>query len=133
LTGKYKGMQEPEAGTRHSFRTQVDGPRFWNQAGFQTAEVLEQVSMESGIPMIKLAIGWPLKRKCVGSVIIGARTVDQLTANLEVGDWDVPEEVWNVLEERTRPKEEYTSWFVKANYKRLFSAVEFHDDQRELP
>lgn len=133
LTGKYKGMQEPEAGTRHSFRTQVDGPRFWNEGGFKTAEVLEQVSNESGIPMVKLAIGWPLRRKFVNSVIIGIRTIEQLKANLEIGDWDVPEDVWNELEERTRPKEEYTSWFIKTNFQRFFTAVEFHDERKKLP
>ena len=133
LTGKYKGMQKPGAGTRHSFRTQVDGPRFWNEDGFKTTEVLEQVSNESGIPMVKLAIGWPLRRKFVSSVIIGTRTIEQLKANLEIGDWDVPEDVWNVLEERTRPKEEYTSWFAKTNYDRFFTAAEFHDENVELP
>ena len=83
--------------------------------------------------MIKLAIGWPLRRKFVSSVIIGVRTVDQLKTNLELGDWDVPEDVWDELEERTRPKEEYTSWFAKSNYQRFFSAVEFHDEKAELP
>ena len=48
LTGKYKGMAEPKEGTRHSFRTQVDGPRFWHQDGFRTAEILDQVSEKVG-------------------------------------------------------------------------------------
>jgi len=133
LTGKYKGMVEPKEGTRHSFRTQVDGPRFWNRDGFQTAEILEKVSQQAGIPMAKLAIAWPLGRKFVSSVIIGARTVEQVQANLQVGDWEIPQDVWNELEERTRPKEEYMSWFGKANYARTFAAAEFHDKSAELP
>jgi aryl-alcohol dehydrogenase-like predicted oxidoreductase len=133
LTGKYEGMKAPAAGTRHSFRTQVDGPRFWNEQGFRTAEVVGQVSRESGIPMPKLAISWPLGRKFVSSVIIGVRTLDQLRANMEMGDWDLPEEVWEKLEERTRPAEEYLSWFAGQNYARFFSAAEFHDERAELP
>jgi aryl-alcohol dehydrogenase-like predicted oxidoreductase len=133
LTGKYKGMKEPQKGTRHAFRTQVDGPRFWHEQGFKTAALLEQVAQESGIPMAKLAVAWPLRRKFVSSVTIGVRTVDQLSLGLEIGDWDMPQDVWNTLEERTRPPEEYTGWFAKANYKRFFGAAEFHDERAELP
>jgi 1-deoxyxylulose-5-phosphate synthase len=133
LTGKYKGMQEPAKTPRHSFRTQMDGPRFWNPQGFRTAEIVEQVSREAGIPMAKLAIGWPLGRKFVSSVIVGARTVDQLKENIEPGSWDLPRDVWIALEERTRPEPEYLGWFNKKNYDRFFQAAEFHDEQAELP
>src|SRR3972149_4736522 len=103
LTGKYKGMQEPAKGTRISFRTQVDGPRFWHARGFKTAEIVEQASGALGIPMPTLAIAWPLRRKFVTSVIIGVRSQDQLKAHMEAGDWDMPEDVWRRLEEQTRP------------------------------
>lgn len=133
LTGKYKGMREPAEGTRHAFRTQIDGPRFWNEQGFRTADIVENVSAESGIPMFKLAIAWPLGRKFVSSVIIGVKSVDQLRANMEVADWDLPNGVWEALEERTRPADEYLSWFSRKNYERFFSAAEFHDERAELP
>ena len=133
LTGKYKNMTDPAQGTRLSFRTQVDGPRFWHPKGFKTAEILEQVSLDSGIPMPKLAIAWPLQRRFVTSVIIGARNQKQLAANMESGDWDIPEDVWQTLEERTRPEEEYLTWFNRQNYKRIFAAAEFHDERLELP
>jgi hypothetical protein len=45
----------------------------------------------------------------------------------------MPEDVWNALEEKTRPEEEYLSWFNKKNYERFFSAAEFHDGRSELP
>lgn len=133
LTGKYEGMAEPARGTRLSFRTQVDGPRFWHSKGFKTAGLLEQVSSKSGIPMPKLAIAWPLKRRFVASVIIGAKSQEQLERNMETGDWDIPEDLWNELEGKTRPEEEYLTWFNKRNYERFFSAAEFHDEKSELP
>ena len=129
LTGKYKGQQEPAAGTRISFRTQLDGPRFWHARGFRTAEILEKVSADTGIPMFKLAIAWPLQRRYVASVIIGVRTADQLEANLKTGDWDMPAEIWSQLEEQTWPEEEYLTWFNRQNYQRHFAAGEFHDDK----
>lgn len=127
LTGKYKGQSEPAKGTRISFRTQVDGPRFWHPTGFKTAEVLEQVSAQTDIPMADLAIAWPLKRRAVTSVIIGARTRDQVEANLKSGDWDIPEDVWHTLEESTRPEEEYLTWFQRFNDKMFYSRAEFCD------
>lgn len=133
LTNKYKGMAVPAEGTRLSFRTQVDGPRFWHPQGFKTAEILEQVSANSGISMHKLAIAWPLRRRFVTSVIVGVRSCDQLAANLEPADWDMPEDVWNALEEQTRPWEEYLTWFNKRNYERFFEAGEFHNNDAELP
>ena len=133
LTGKYKGMTEPAAGTRHSFRTQVDGPRFWHPRGFKTAEILEAVSASSDIPMAKLAVAWPLKRRFVASVIIGVKNADQLRDNLELGDWDMPEDIWQNLEAKTRPEEDYLTFFNKLNYNRHFAAAEFHDETVELP
>lgn len=133
LTGKYKGMKEPEKGTRLSYRTQVDGPRFWHPKGFETAEILESLSKEVKISMGKLAIAWPLGRPFVTSVILGVKNVEQLERNLEVADWEMPEEIWKSLEEKTRPQEEYLTWFNKKNYERFFSAAEFHDARKELP
>jgi aryl-alcohol dehydrogenase-like predicted oxidoreductase len=133
LTGKYKGMKEPATGTRYSFRTQIDGPRFWNEQGFRVAESLEQVSKECGIPMARLAISWPLGRKFVSSVIIGVKSVHQLEENMEAADWDMPAEIWKMLEERTRPPDDYLGWFNRKNYERFFNAAEFHDERAELP
>lgn len=132
LTGKYGGSETPGEGTRASYRTNVDGPRFWHRRGFETVRILEGVSKEFDIPMVDLAIGWPLGRRFVTSVIIGARNLEQLEANLVPADWDIPEDAWNALEERTRPEEEYMSWYNKFNYKRFFEAAEFHDPDVEL-
>ncbi|MFZ0135043.1 MAG: aldo/keto reductase [Desulfobacterales bacterium] len=132
LTGKYRGQDEPEKGTRASFRTAVDGPRFWHPRGYKTAEIVADVSRKSGIPMAKLAIGWPLGRKFVTSVIIGVKNLDQLEKNMASAEWDLPQEVWDELEKRTRPEEEYMTWYNKFNFDRFFSASEFHDPKAEL-
>ena len=126
LTGKYQGQETPAAGTRASFRTQVDGPRFWHRRGYETAEIVSDVSKRCGIPMAKLAIAWPLGRTFVTSVIIGVKNVDQLKRNMEPADWDLPMDVWDELEKRTRPEEQYMTWYTKFNNARFFNASEFH-------
>jgi aryl-alcohol dehydrogenase-like predicted oxidoreductase len=133
LTGKYRGMTEPAKGTRMQIRSQIDGGRFWHPRGFRVAEVVEAVSAKAGVPMAKLGIAWPLRRRFVTSVIVGVRNQDQLASNLEPGDWDMPEDVWKTLEEQTRPEEEYQIWFNKMAYARFFNAADFHDERAELP
>ena len=132
LTGKYRGQEKPEKGTRASFRTQVDGPRFWHPRGSQTADIVAEVSKKFGIPSQQLAIAWPLGRKFVTSVIVGVKTVDQLEKNMAPADWDLPQDVWNELEERTRPEEEYMTWYTKFNNNRVFKVSEFHDEKADL-
>lgn len=132
LTGKYKGQSEPAAGTRISFRKQLDGPRFWHPKGFKVADLLDQVSSETSIPMHKLAIAWPLRHRFVTSVIIGVRTAEQLDANMEMGDWDMPDDIWVRLEKQTKPEDDYLTWFNRQNYSRMFSAGEFYDETKAL-
>jgi len=133
LTGKYKGMTEPPMGSRLQRRAQMDGARFWHPKGLKAARAVEDVAAKTGIPMAKLAIAWPLRRRFVASVIVGVRTQEQLASNLEPGEWDMPEDVWKALEELTRPEEEYLTWFNRMGYERIFAAADFHDERAELP
>lgn len=110
----------------------MDGARFWHPKGLKAAQAVENVSAKTGIPMGKLAIAWPLRRKFVASIVVGVRTQEQLASNLEPGDWDMPEDVWKTLEEQTRPEEEYLTWFNRMSYERIFAAADFHDERAEL-
>ncbi len=123
---------KPPEGSRLSFRMKVDGPRFWHPRGFETAQALEQVSKDSGIPMAKLAVSWPLGRRFVTSVIIGVKSRKQLAENLETADWDMPGDVWNRLEEATRPEEEYLEFFNRASYSRFRELGEGAEEKTRL-
>jgi len=48
LAGKYKGMTEPNQGSRMQMRMQMDGARFWHPRGFRAAQAIEGVSEEDG-------------------------------------------------------------------------------------
>jgi aryl-alcohol dehydrogenase-like predicted oxidoreductase len=132
LTGKYRDVAQPPPESRFSIRKQIDGGRFWHPRGLETARILEAASQASGVPMAKLALAWPLKRRTVSAVAVGVKSVAQLTPNLEAGDWDMPDDLWRSLEERTRPTEDYLTWFNKSNYERFASAAEFHERLREV-
>jgi len=131
LTGKYKGMTDPPKESRIQRRMQIDGVRFWHARGLKAAQAVQDMSTKTGIPMGKLAIAWPLRRRFVASVVVGVRTREQLASNLEPGDWDMPEDVWKTLEEQTRPEEEYLTWFNRTSAERIFAAADFHDERAE--
>ncbi|MFQ3621415.1 MAG: aldo/keto reductase [Spirochaetales bacterium] len=124
LTGKYRGAQEPPKGSRLEYRIKVDGPRFWHEKGFRTAEKLASVSEQTGIPMAKLALAWPLTRKFLSSVIIGVRTLNQLEENLEALDWDMEPETQKLLDDLSAPEKDYLWWFNSTNYKRFVDTAE---------
>ena len=87
----------------------------------------------SRLPSHRLAVGWPPKWCFVSSVVIGVKNLQQLTDNLELGDWDLLREVWQQLEAKTCPPEDYLTWFNRANRERHFDAAEYHDELKELP
>jgi hypothetical protein len=78
-----------------------------------------------------------MKYRWLGSSGLLVSRISLGTMTFGTDNWGCGEkesqDVWNTLEERTRPPDEYTGWFAKANYKRFFGAAEFHDERTELP
>jgi aryl-alcohol dehydrogenase-like predicted oxidoreductase len=132
LAGRYKGMAEPVKGTRMQLRMQVDGKRFWHPMGQRAAQAIQTVSERTGVPMARLAIAWPLRRKFVSAVVLGISTRAQVLENLEAADWDMPREDWDAIEAATRPAEDNLTWFNRQNYQRVLDAAEFHDERADL-
>ncbi len=132
MTGKYRGQSEPPKGSRFQHRAFMDGGRFWHAKGLRVAGLLEDLSKETGASMARLAIGWPLRRKFVASVVVGVRSAQQIKDNLEAAEWDMPDGVWQKLEEATRPEDDNLMWFNRPNFQRFWAAAEFHDPKAEL-
>jgi aryl-alcohol dehydrogenase-like predicted oxidoreductase len=82
LSGKYRPGDAPPAGARlerwkDSFR-KVDSPKNW-----ATLAVVEAVADEVESSPASVALAWLLHKDRVSSVIFGARTEEQLSANLQ--------------------------------------------------
>jgi 1-deoxyxylulose-5-phosphate synthase len=77
LTGKYRRGGEVPKGTRFDV---IPGHQriYFTDHGFATLEGLEAVSRESGRSMIQLSLAWALGRSGVTSVLVGARSTDQV-------------------------------------------------------
>jgi aryl-alcohol dehydrogenase-like predicted oxidoreductase len=85
VSGKYRRGQEPPAGSRQL--TDWNEPPVYDQEKlYDTVEVLAAVGAEHGVSAAQVALAYLLGRPAVTSVIVGARTTEQLTDNLNAAD-----------------------------------------------
>jgi len=111
LTGKFRreGEDGPEGARRSSF----DFPPVDKETGYDTVEVLDVLARDKGTTIPRLALGWLLARKGVSSVIVGAKTMDQLEDDLGAVDVSFSEEELERLDEVTPPPEPYPQWMIR--------------------
>jgi len=90
LTGKFRRGQETDRSWRRgdpeNFLNQVEFLRFDEGRGYDILQTLDKVAAEHGVSVVKVALAWLLTKRAVASVIIGAKTMDQLSENLGAGE-----------------------------------------------
>jgi aryl-alcohol dehydrogenase-like predicted oxidoreductase len=82
LSGKYRRAGSPETGTRQVSGTWNEPPVRDREKLYDTVEVLVDIANGHGASPAQVALAWLLGRPAVTSVIIGARTDEQLSDNL---------------------------------------------------
>jgi aryl-alcohol dehydrogenase-like predicted oxidoreductase len=82
LSGKYRRGGSPESGTRQVSGTWNEPPVRTREKLYDTVEILVDIAGAHGASPAQVALAWLLGRPAVTSVIIGARTDEQLTDNL---------------------------------------------------
>jgi aryl-alcohol dehydrogenase-like predicted oxidoreductase len=87
LTGKYRRDQFPTGATRLGENPKRGGEAFEarnaQERTWRVIEALGSVAKARGVSMAETALAWLVARPAVTSVILGARTTDQLTQNLK--------------------------------------------------
>ena len=82
--------------------------RIWNQRGQseQTWQVLDAVGTVAegrGVSLAEAAIAWLMARPAVSSVILGARSIDQLTGNMAAAELTLTPEETQLLDKVSEP------------------------------
>jgi aryl-alcohol dehydrogenase-like predicted oxidoreductase len=109
LSGKYRRDQDMPAGSRHL--TDWNEPPVYDEARlYDTVDVLVEIAEARGVSAAQVALAWLLTRPTVSSVVIGARTDDQLADNLHAAELTLSEEEAGRLEEVSRPPLIYPYW-----------------------
>jgi aryl-alcohol dehydrogenase-like predicted oxidoreductase len=111
LTGKITRDRKPPE-SRLAKRDMPLYRFYFNERAFKIVDELVACASEVGVPPARLALGWQLAKPEVSSVIIGARTREQLDENLTAAGFEVPPAAMARLEEATRIEPEYPGVFI---------------------
>jgi aryl-alcohol dehydrogenase (NADP+) len=85
LTGKYR-RDAPVVAGRRGHNNPAWQRRWLEERNFQVLDRVREVALAAGVPIAHVAIAWVLARPLVSSVLIGARSRDQLLANVLAAD-----------------------------------------------
>jgi aryl-alcohol dehydrogenase-like predicted oxidoreductase len=109
LSGKFgPGSNNPEGARRTNFDfPPVDKDRAW-----ACVEAMREVGEAHGVSVARVALAWLLHKSAVTSVIIGAKTLEQLDDNLAAADLILAAEEMSRLDEVSRLPAEYPGWML---------------------
>jgi aryl-alcohol dehydrogenase-like predicted oxidoreductase len=107
LSGKFS---EAAAGPEGARRSTFDFPPVDRPRAFRCVEAMRPIAQTHGVSVARVALAWTLQRPAVTSVIVGAKTLDQLTDNLAAADLQLSEAECTTLEEVSRLPREYPGW-----------------------
>jgi aryl-alcohol dehydrogenase-like predicted oxidoreductase len=109
LSGKFD-MVHP--GPEDARRTKFDFPPVDKERAKKVIGVLRNASEKMGISPARLALAWLLTRPFVTSVIIGAKTIEQLDDDLAAVDVEIPPEYVKEIEKISELPPEYPGWMA---------------------
>jgi aryl-alcohol dehydrogenase-like predicted oxidoreductase len=107
LTGKYSFDEEPAGATRLG-ENPDRGVESWyrrsrNQRVRDVVDAVREIAAARGISMAQVALAWLVDRPAITSVILGARTLEQLDDNLAAADLHLSPEEIAKLDEASDP------------------------------
>jgi aryl-alcohol dehydrogenase-like predicted oxidoreductase len=108
LSGKYKRDEPPAGATRlgenpkrgmEAWQARNDDPRTWDVIG-----TVEKIAADHGVSASQVALAWLANQPAVTSVILGARTTDQLADNLGAADLELAPQETERLTQASQPR-----------------------------
>lgn len=101
LTGKYRGGAKPD-GARLVANSDY-AKRYGQDYYYETAARFTEFADARGVHPVTLAVAWTGFHPAITCPIIGARSVDQLSASLAAADLEMTEDLWQEISALTRP------------------------------
>jgi aryl-alcohol dehydrogenase-like predicted oxidoreductase len=114
LSGKYRRGQPPPPGSRHASEWS-EPPVYDEDKLFDTIETLVEIAADRGVSAAQIALAWLRARPGITSVIVGARTDEQLADNLAAATLELTPDEQARLEEVSRPPLIYPFWHQRAS------------------
>ena len=110
LSGKFgPDAAGPEGARRSTFDfPPVDRPR-----AFRCVDAMRPIAQAHGVSVARVALAWVLHRPAVTSVIVGAKSQEQLADNLAAADVRLSEAELGALDEASKLQREYPGWMFE--------------------
>ncbi len=122
LSGKYRRGKDAPEGSRH-LTDWGEPPVYDEDRLYDTIDVLVEIADGRGVSAAQVALAWLLTRPTISSVIVGARTDEQLADNLGAVELTLSAEDLTRLDEVSRPDLLYPYWHqLKTSAARLGEA-----------
>jgi aryl-alcohol dehydrogenase-like predicted oxidoreductase len=109
LSGKFT---REGAGPQGARRASFDFPPVNRERAFDIIDVMRPIAEVHGASVARVALAWLLQRKGVMSVIVGAKTVEQLDDNLAAAKLTLSAEEIAALDKVSAPTPEYPGWMI---------------------
>ncbi len=123
LSGKYRRGEPAPPGSRRA--SEWDEPPVYDEdALFDTIDVLVGIAHEHQVSPARVALSWLLTRPGVTTVIVGARTDEQLADNLAAAELELSPDEVSRLEAVSRPRLIYPYWHQRDNAADRLSAAD---------
>lgn len=109
LSGKYSREQDGPAGSR---RTTFDFPPVNRERAFDCIDAMRMVGAAHGVSVARVALAWVLAQKHVTTIIIGAKTEEQLRDNIEATTLTLAPAELATLDAVSALPVEYPGWMI---------------------
>lgn len=114
LTGKLRrGAPAPEVSRLNEKLSLENGPQVPEEYLYKVVDALDEIAAETGKTVPQIALNWLLQRPTVATVIIGARTEEQLRQNLGAVGWNLTPEQVATLDAASAVPLTYPYWHQK--------------------
>lgn len=110
LSGKFDPNKSGPEGAR---RSQFDFPPVDHERLPRVLAALHEVAAATGVSVARIALAWQLTRPYITSVLIGAKTREQLIDNLAATEVRLAPEHLQRLDEASALPPEYPGWMVE--------------------
>ena len=109
LSGKFT---REGAKTNDSRRVVFDFPPVDKERAYDVIDTIKPIADRHGVSIARVALAWLLARKGVMSVIVGAKTIEQLDDNLAAVKLELSVEDLAELDRASAPRPEYPGWMI---------------------
>jgi aryl-alcohol dehydrogenase-like predicted oxidoreductase len=110
LSGKFK---EDASGPEGARRTTFDFPPVDRQRAFRAVEAMRPIAVAHNVSVARVALAWVLRQPTITSVIIGAKSQEQLADNLAASELQLSDGQIATLNDASKLGREYPGWMFE--------------------